>query len=51
MKLMTQEHEQSKQEFREIESLAFAHKMGENGGFFKVQIIDDFGVILAEWKA
>lgn len=49
--LMTQEYESSIQEFRTIESAAFAHKMGENGGFYKVQLIDENGVIVSEWKA
>ena len=49
--LMTQEYATSAQEFRTVESVAFAHYMGENGGFYKVQLIDDNGVIVAEWKA
>lgn len=49
--LMTQEHSNSNPEFRTIESVSFAHKMGENGGFYKVQLIDENGVILTEWKA
>ena len=49
--LMTQEHAQSVQEFRTIESLSFAEKMGKDGGFYKVQLIDDKGVIVTEWKA
>ena len=49
--LMTQEYATSSQAFRAIESVAFAHSMGENGGFYKVQLIDDNGVIVAEWKA
>ena len=49
--MMTQEHATSAQEFRTIESVTFAHKMGENGGFYKVQLIDDNGVIVAEWNA
>ena len=49
--LMTQEYATSAQEFRTIESVAFAHAMGENGGFYKVQLIDECGVIVAEWKA
>lgn len=48
--LMTQEHENSNQEFRTIESVAFAHNMGENGGFYKVQLIDESGIIIAEWE-
>jgi hypothetical protein len=49
--LMTQEHASSTPEFRTIESLSFAHKIGENGGFYKVQLIDENGVIITEWKA
>lgn len=49
--LMTQEHATSAQEFRTIESVAFAHKMGENGGFYKVQLIDEQGIVITEWKA
>lgn len=48
--LMAQEHATSAQEFRTIESAAFAHKMGEHGGFYKVQLIDDNGIIITEWK-
>ena len=48
--LMTQEHELSTQEFRTIESLAFAEKMARNGGFYKVQLIDGNGVIVWEFK-
>ena len=49
--LMTQEYATTAQEFCTIESVAFAHNMGENGGFYKVQLTDDNGVIVAEWKA
>lgn len=49
--LMTQEYATTAQDFRTIESVAFAHSMGENGGFYKVQLIDENGVIVAEWKA
>lgn len=49
--LMTQEHASSAQEFRTIESVSFAHAMGENGGFYKVQLIDEHGIIITEWKA
>ena len=49
--LMTQEYATTAQEFRTIESAAFAHAMGENGGFYKVQLIDNNGVIVAEWTA
>lgn len=49
--LMTQEYASSTPEFRPIESAAFAHKIGENGGFYKVQLIDENGIIITEWKA
>ena len=49
--LMTQEYATTAQEFRTIESVAFAHAIGENGGFYKVQLIDEQGAIIAEWKA
>lgn len=49
--LMTQEHELSVAEYREIESLSFAEKMGTQGGFYKVQLINEFGIIEMEWKA
>lgn len=49
--LMTQDCELTKPEYREIESVEFAHKMGESGFFHKVQLINEFGVIEMEWKA
>ena len=49
--LMTQEYASSAQEFRTIESVSFAHAMGEKGGFYKVQLIDENGIIITEWKA
>ena len=49
--LMTQEHATTAQEFRTIESLSFAQTMGEKGGFYKVQLIDNNGIIITEWKA
>ena len=49
--LMTQEHEAFQPEYRQIESVAFAYAMGEKGGFYKVQLINEFGVIEMEWKA
>ena len=49
--LMTQEYATTAQEFRTVESVAFAHYMGEKGGFYKVQLIDEQGAIVAEWKA
>lgn len=49
--LMTQEHATTAQEFRTIGSVSFAHKMGEKGGFYKVQLIDEQGIVITEWKA
>jgi hypothetical protein len=49
--LMTQEHATTAQEFRTIDSVSFAQTMGEKGGFYKVQLIDENGVIITEWKA
>ena len=49
--LMTQEYATSAQAFRTIESVAFAQAMGENGGFYKVQLIDECGIVITEWKA
>lgn len=48
--LITQEHATSKPESRTIESVGFAHKMGEHGGFYKVQLIDENGVILTNTR-
>ena len=49
--LMTQEHATTAQEFRTIASVTFAHSMGENGGFYKAQLIDESGIVITEWKA
>lgn len=49
--LTTQEHELSATESCIIESLAFCHAMGEKGGFFKVQVIDNsIDQIIVEWS-
>lgn len=49
--LMTQEHELSTAEYRTIDSLSFAEKMGTQGGFYKVQLIDNTtNQIITEWK-
>lgn len=50
--LTTQEHGLSATESRIVESLAFCHAMGEKGGFFKVQIIDNENdQIIAEYTS
>lgn len=43
------ETETSQPEYREVPTV-HAHKLGQNGGFYKVQIIDDFGIIEVEYK-
>jgi hypothetical protein len=43
------ETESSQAEYREVPT-AHAHKLGQNGGFYKVQIIDEFGIIEVEYK-
>lgn len=47
---MTQEYEASKPEYREIESLEFAEKIACSGGFFKVQLIQQDGIVVWESK-
>lgn len=50
--LTTQEHQLSATESRIVDSLAFCHAIGEKGGFFKVQVIDNTtNQIITEWKA
>lgn len=50
--LRTQEHAQSQIEEREAESLQFCISIGENGGFYKVQIVDaELGIIIHEFKS
>ena len=49
--MITQEYETSIIETRENVSVEHVTKMGENGGFYKVQLVNEFGVIVSEWKA
>lgn len=44
------EHESSIADVRNVPT-AHAYKLGNNGGFFKVQIVDEFGIIEAEFTA
>ncbi|MNX93827.1 hypothetical protein D3C86_1260330 [compost metagenome] len=49
--LITQEHENSTTESREVESLQLCLSIGERGGFYKVQIIDsEWGTVIHEFK-
>lgn len=49
--MMAQEHANSTPEYRQVENPSFVEKMGKNCGFFKVQLINEFGDIELEWKA
>ena len=46
--LMIWEHENSNVEIRENVELAFAYALASKGGFYKAQIINEFGVI--DWE-
>lgn len=48
--LIVLEHENSRQEIREDMTLEQAYKLASRGGFYKAQIIDEFGVIEYEFK-
>lgn len=47
--IIIQEYQNSQPETRET-NMAHAHKLGTCGGFYKVQIIGEFGEIIAEYK-
>ena len=47
--MIIQENENGVTETRET-NMAHAHNMGKNGGFYKVQIVGEFGEIIAEYK-
>jgi len=50
MKIVTWDHPESKPETR-FAPMAHGQILGERGGFYKVQIIDDyFDFIIAEYK-
>lgn len=43
--LITWEHENSQPLTREFESMAFAYTLAKRGGFYKAQIVNEFGVV------
>ncbi|UEW68291.1 hypothetical protein [Klebsiella phage vB_KpnS-VAC112] len=43
--LITLEHESSKPEVREFETVAACYNLAANGGFYKAQIVNEFGVV------
>lgn len=41
--LLTWEHESSQPEAREFETIAACYTIAKNGGFYKAQIINEYG--------
>lgn len=51
VKLITWEHENSQPETREFGSVGECYGIAKNGGFYKAQIVNEFGVVDYEFKA
>lgn len=49
--LITWEHENSNAVAREFESVAACYSLAANGGYYKAQIVNEFGVVDYEFKA
>lgn len=49
--VIIQETESSQAETRYDVASAHAHNLGMNGGFYKVQLISEFGIVDFEYKA
>lgn len=43
--LITWEHESNNAVVREFDSVAACYSMAANGGFYKAQIVNEFGVV------
>lgn len=43
--LITWEHESSKPEVREFETVVACYNLAASGGFYKAQIVNEFGVV------
>lgn len=43
--LITWEHENSNAVVREFETVAACYNLAANGGFYKAQIVNEFGVV------
>ncbi|WWD12205.1 hypothetical protein CPL00159_CDS0061 [Escherichia phage MikeNSara] len=43
--LITWENENSQPEAREFETVAACYNLAKNGGFYKAQIVNEFGVV------
>uniref|UniRef100_A0A6M5CB19 Uncharacterized protein n=1 Tax=Vibrio phage Vc1 TaxID=1480731 RepID=A0A6M5CB19_9CAUD len=48
--LITWEHGSSQPETREFETVAACYNPAANGGFYKAQIVNEFGVVEYEFK-
>lgn len=49
--VIIQETENSQVETRYEVASAHAHNLGSNGRFYKVQLVDEFGIVDFEYKA
>ena len=49
--LITWEHENSEPVSRDFETVASCFHLAANGGFYKAQIVNEFGVVDYEFKA
>lgn len=49
--LITWEHEQSEQVTRYFETLSQAYLLAANGGYYKAQVVGEFGEVIYEFKA
>lgn len=49
--LITWEHENSNAVEREFDSVAACYNLAANGGYYKAQIVNEFGVVDYEFKA
>lgn len=49
--LITWEHENSQPVTREFETLSQAYLLANRGGYYKAQVIGEFGEVIYEFKA
>lgn len=49
--LITWEHENSSAVYRGFSSVAACYNLAANGGYYKAQIVNEFGVVDYEFKA
>jgi len=48
--VIIQEHKSSSLEIRQNVPSVHAHNLGNNGGFYKVQLVNEFGIVDFEYK-